>query len=304
MADTHEGFVRSVERLVRERINEAVTPVAGAEVAEALGPGKMLRTRLAARLVTCGAAPADVERCRLLCAATEIAHTATLCHDDIIDNAFLRRRRPALWRSIGANAAVLAGDLLLCASYALVAQTGDPACVAGFARKLSEVCSAEAEEELGVPVDVRDAETCLRLARGTTGPLFAVVARAAAEPEGTLPDALEEAGYLIGTAYQLADDLLDVVGDPDQAGKTLRRDALRGKATLPGVSEHGRRETRARVRALCLQALQTLNSWPSARRAVRTFLSEDLQPVLDRHIRNMSLLSVQTGQRTRPGTDP
>ncbi|MFO7958243.1 MAG: polyprenyl synthetase family protein [Candidatus Brocadiia bacterium] len=296
MAEPQQEFVRMVEELVRTRVNDAAVPLTGEKMAEALAPGKMLRTRLAARLVSSGASPAVREKGKLVCAATEIAHTATLCHDDIIDNAFLRRRQPALWRNVGANAAVLVGDLLLCVAFELIAQTGDAEYMTQFGRKLCEVCIAEAKEELDLIGEPRDEATCLRLARGTTGPLFAMVAWGAAAHRPRLAAALEEAGYLIGTAYQLADDLLDVVGDPARAGKTLRTDALRHKITLPVVADDGRRETRARIHSLCRQALDTAKAWPSAQSAIRTFFSQDLQPVLDRHIRDLDLLSMPAGE--------
>lgn len=296
MAEPQQEFVRAVEELVRTRVNDAAVPLTGEKMAEALAPGKMLRTRLAARLVNSGATPAVREKAKLVCAATEIAHTATLCHDDIIDNAFLRRRRPALWRNVGANAAVLVGDLLLCVAFELIAQTGEADYMTQFGRKLCEVCIAEAKEELRLIDQPRDEATCLRLARGTTGPLFAMVTWGTAADRPRQAAALEEAGYLIGAAYQLADDLLDVVGDPAKAGKTLRTDALRHKITLPAVADDGRRETRARIRSLCREALDAAKGWPAAQAGLRAFLSEDLQPVLDRHIPDLDLLSMPAGE--------
>jgi len=257
-----------------------------------LEPGKMLRTRLAARLAEEGAARLDPQTLASACAATEIIHTASLCHDDVIDNGRVRRGRPSFWRFTSPSAAVLVGDILLCdALHLLAGAEADPGrhgglplqvngCryLAALLEKTKEVCAAEAEQELTTRGGRPDDATLLRIARMKTGPLFAFVAMAAGGDDADLASALDEAGYCIGTAYQLADDLLDVCGNERSAGKTLGTDSLRRKFTLPQASPDAARE---QVIAHCAAALDCLSLWPRAHRAVTLFLSCDLQPVFD-----------------------
>ncbi len=245
-----------------------------------LAPGKMLRTRLAARLAGACPGPADPLTLRRACAATEIVHTASLCHDDVIDNALVRRTRPTLWKEIGSTSAVLVGDLLLCDAMLLVVRTGDGRYSGTFVDKVQEICMAEAEHELRLRGKRLDESTCLRIARSKTGPLFAFVASVCGGGDEALSAALEEAGYEIGTAYQFADDIFDIVGDEAAAGKTLRTDLARRKFTLPQMSEGGRRSAEERVAGLCASACERLSGWPQAEAALADFLRLDLGPVL------------------------
>lgn len=120
------------------------------------------------------------------------------------------------------------------------------------------------------------------LARAKTGPLFAFVGYVCGSDDRQLSLALAEAGYLVGTAYQLADDLLDVIGDARVAGKTLGTDSRRRKFTLAATARHGQKGARERITELCGLALEHLDSWPCAQTAVDAFFVRDLQPVLDR----------------------
>ncbi len=241
-------------------------------------PGKMLRTRLAARLH--GRLSVPAETLQRVCAAVELTHTASLCHDDVIDNAVVRRGLPALWRVSSRSGAVLLGDLLLCEAMNILIDTEEGRLVRPFLVKLRETCAAEAEQELRLRGSQVERAECLRIARGKTGPLFAFVGLAAGGKDAALSAALEEAGYRIGTAYQLADDLLDVEGREEEAGKTLGTDVARLKFTLAQAPEDGRNATREMVAELCAGALQTARPWLGARRALAEFLRLDVQPVL------------------------
>ena len=286
-ADPDE-LVRCVRGIVDERLAAVVVPLAGREAAEALRCGKMLRTHLAARVACCGASQASHATIERACAAAELVHTASLCHDDVIDNALIRRGQPSLWQRVGPTGAILIGDLLLSTAFELVAEAG-PECVRVLAARVSEVASAEAEEELVLLGGAADEETCLRLARQKTGSLFAFAAWSAGGDDAALRKALQEAGYRIGAAYQLADDLLDVVGHEATAAKSLGTDALRGKPTLPASGRCGPGAARDRIRELGSSAPGVLNAWPKAARAVADFLALDLQPVFDRCLPGMRI---------------
>jgi geranylgeranyl pyrophosphate synthase len=278
-----EQIVAAVRELAVRRLEGAVGHLVGSDELAALAPGKMLRTRLAARLACTPAVAADSERVERACAAVEIVHTASLSHDDVIDGGTVRRGRPTLWRTAGRRGAILIGDMLLCAAFELVTELGAEATCA-FAAAVREVAEAEASHELAAGrTEMTDAGR-VELARAKTGPLFAFPAWSCAGRAGRLRDAVQEAGYRIGAAYQIADDLLDATGREGAAGKTLGTDALRGKATLASAAAEGDEATHRQMRALCRAALDALEDWPDARAAVGEFLALDLQPVLDRHL--------------------
>ena len=249
-----------------------------------LMPGKMLRSRLAARLYEAGSARIDFDELQAVCAATELTHTASLCHDDVVDNALMRRSMPTLWQSAGPTGAILLGDLLLCEATDLMIAIRQGQFLPAFIAKVREVVAAEAEHEFLWRGKQTDEATALRLARGKTGALFAFVAQCCGGDDPALSAALCEAGYRVGTAYQLADDLLDVIGDDATAGKTLGTDRLRDKATLPLNDEHGAHVTTQQITQLCISAGGLLVSFPQAKAGLRAFVLNDLQPVVNRHL--------------------
>ena len=279
-----------VRGLVSARLAEVACSLGGGLNPAQLAPGKMLRSRLAARLVAAGAGGCRPSTVEAICAAVEIVHTASLFHDDVIDGAPFRRARPTLWRESGSTAAVLVGDVLLCEAMALVVETEGGSCVPTFVEKVREVCRTEAEQELVLRRRRLDQSTCLAIARGKTGPLFALVALVCGGEDDVLRAALEEAGYRVGSAYQLADDLLDAFGDPDVAGKTLRTDRRRRKFTLAQCPGDGG-DARRLVAELCRSAARCLESWPSLQGGLRRYLAEDLQPVLRRYDPRLGVMS-------------
>jgi len=276
---TSSQFVQDVRRTVEGKIARAMSFTGDALSSELLEPGKMLRARLAARLLD--ASLVDESILQAACTATELVHTASLCHDDVVDNSLIRRSLPTLWRSAGASGAILVGDLLLCEAIDVLTDSGDGRLLSPFIRKIAEVVQAEAEQELRWRGNEVDAETCLRLARGKTGPLFAFVASVCGGGDGKLAGALEEAGYCTGAAYQLSDDLLDVLGTESDAGKTLGTDLARGKHTLPQVGVCGQDVARDNIARLCSAALACLDDYPAMRDALAEYLLKDLQAVWD-----------------------
>lgn len=278
---TSAGFQANVRGLIAVRVDRIAPTVATRVDTDQFLPGKMLRTRFAAQLVTAGLCvrTATLER---VCAATELIHTASLCHDDVIDNAVIRRFRPTLWRETSPSGAVLIGDLLLCEALDLLLDAENGRYTRAFVAKVRELCSAEAEQELVQRGEQLDEPACLRIARGKAGSLFAFIGEVCGGDDAELSAALEEAGYAIGAAYQLSDDLLDIVGDEDVAGKTLRTDAERRKFTLPHVSEERGALVWRHVAALCGAARSSVAAWPEIQNALEQFLACDLQPALDR----------------------
>jgi geranylgeranyl pyrophosphate synthase len=273
-------FLDRVRVRIGSRLDGLSALTSLAEARDLLG-GKMLRSRLAGRLMLSGAGAADAGLVERAAAAVELVHTASLCHDDVIDNALLRRATPTLWRRTSSSGAVLVGDILLCEAMTLLLETENNSLLVAFMGKVTQVCLTEARQELVYRGRQIDEETCLALAFGKTGALFAFAAEACARMGSDEAAAFGQAGYCLGTAYQLADDLLDVVGNEKQAGKTLGTDGKRNKFTLPQVEPDGAELSIRHVRRLCSEAAQVVDAWPMARQAVEDFLARDFGPVLE-----------------------
>ncbi|MHC4251219.1 MAG: polyprenyl synthetase family protein [Planctomycetota bacterium] len=274
-----EEFLAAVRRTAEPVIRKATGALVPDSGLGQLFLGKMLRSRLAARLVAGGASPADRTSLERLCAATEMVHTATLLHDDVMDNGLLRRALPTLWTQTSTSAAILIGDVLLCKAIDLLATTEGGRYTEVFTSKVAEVCTAEAEQEIflrGKPVDK---DTCLRLARQKTGPLFAFVGLVSGGDDADLAEALEEAGYRVGAAYQIFDDLVDVCGSEDVARKTLGTDVARRKYTLAQETDGGAERAANHVIELCVSVADLLAEFPSARPCVEAYLECDLEAV-------------------------
>lgn len=246
------------------------------------GNGKMLRARLALRVgPATGVSYSTILRAA---AAVELVHAASLLHDDVIDGGFLRRGAPSFWVDKGIPAAILLGDLLLFKALDLLAPLDDHKLLTTIVRLTGEVCEAESEQELVVRERTSDWGTCVSIARRKTGPLFAFPAFAVAGDDPDLQDALLEAGYRIGTAYQLADDMLDANGDPNAAGKTLGSDAARAKVTAARVTAPENMQPSQFIADLCGSATSLLAPWPAVQIAMQLYLDRDVRPVLDAHL--------------------
>jgi geranylgeranyl pyrophosphate synthase len=241
------------------------------------GFGKMLRTALAKSVVGSDAArwpPGIVHAC----AATELVHSASLVHDDVIDGASVRRGMPSLWKSLSTNAAILVGDILLCEAQRILLEARNGRLTGAFMDKVREVCWAEAEQELFARGKRYEVDECVRIARSKTGALFAFIGHACGGDDLSLAAALEEAGYRIGTAYQLADDLADETATEEAAGKTLGTDRLRKKFTLAHGDLLSGGRLRERVAGLCGSACGLLAGWPGVLDGVEGFLSGIFYP--------------------------
>ncbi len=278
--ESHNGFISEVEQLVTARIcNLAVARNFVLEPGNLIS-GKMLRTRMAARLAESYHEENDVETLITVSAATELVHTASLCHDDVIDHALLRRGFPTAWRVTSPSGAILMGDLLFCEAIDLIGELPENDYLTVFISKIREICVAEFEQEIVRRDSLPDKDTCIRVARGKTGPLFAFIGHVCGGRIPALSSALEEAGYLIGTAYQIADDLLDTTGNENGAGKTLGTDLKRGKFTLAHAASDDRGMIYGSILDLCMKALDCVVAWPEIREHMGLFLKLDLLPVL------------------------
>lgn len=251
-----------------------------------LANGKMLRSRLALRVGPAAKVPYDT----LLhaSAAVELIHAASLLHDDVIDGGFLRRNLPTFWVEKGVPGAILVGDLMLFKALDLLGQVEDGRLVHMLVRMTGEICDAEAEQELVLRGHTAIWENCVHIARRKTGALFAFAGFSCGGDDVVLAATLQEAGYLIGTAYQLADDILDISGDESAAGKTLGTDVARYKTTAATAAVSSEIEPGAYIDSLCAQAEKSLDDWPQLKHAWRVFMSHDLKPALSKNLSSVA----------------
>jgi farnesyl diphosphate synthase len=227
--------------------------------------GKRLRGFLALET----AAMFGVGRGRALhaAAAVECVHAYSLVHDDLpcMDDDDLRRGRPTVHRKWDEATAVLVGDALQCFGFELLSDpgAGDAAQRAELVATLARSSGAEgmvlgqaqdiAAETAGRPLTL---DEITELQRNKTGRLIEWPARAGAILGRADPAPLLAYARAIGLAFQIADDILDVTGDSEKAGKALRKDADAGKATF--VSILGLDGARARAEALVDEACAAL----------------------------------------------
>lgn len=242
-----------------------------------IGAGKMLRARMTLELGA--AAGAEHKRILHAAAAIEMIHAASLLHDDVIDGGTLRRGVPAFWSEHGVQGAILFGDMLLFRAIQLVRAVGDHELLKTAIDLTGEVCIAEVQQELVLRGQESDWDGCISLARRKTGALFALSAYAAAT-DPAMADALKEVGYMIGTAYQLCDDMLDAGGNEDLARKSLGSDRRRRKTTAATVVEIDRAGAIRRIEDLVAGAALRLEPWPKLQRHWNSFCAEVVEPVL------------------------
>lgn len=166
----------------------------------------------------------------------EMVHLATLVHDDIMDGAELRRNRRTAARAFGADAAVLLGDALFSQALHVAAQFPTPEVCRVVAESTRRVCSGEIMQTLHRRETEVSRADYFRVIDLKTAELFRVScflgARIADYPAAFVA-AAESFGRHLGIAYQIYDDLVDVLGDEGRIGKTLGTDLASGKLTLP-----------------------------------------------------------------------
>lgn len=170
----------------------------------------------------------------LAAAAIELVHLATLYHDDVIDETEVRRGVPTAHSKWGIEVAVLAGDYLFACGCGLGAEAGGE--VPGIlARAIAEVCEGQIVETGALGDPQRPIEQFLDTIAKKTGALFRAACELGASTsgiEGAERAALVEYGKHLGSAFQLVDDLLDLIGDPEVTGKQPGTDLREGVYTM------------------------------------------------------------------------
>lgn len=244
--------MQSVDRVIRERLHSDVVLIR--QVAEYIigGGGKRLRPALV--LLSAGALGYRGSAHHTLAAVVEFIHTATLLHDDVVDESALRRGKPTANTLFGNAASVLVGDFVYSRAFQMMVNVDDMRVL----RVLADATNVIAEGEVLQLMNCRNADideaSYLQVIRYKTAKLFEAAGRLGALLAGASP-AVEEAmaayGSHLGTAFQLIDDVLDYSGDAGVIGKNVGDDLAEGKPTLPliRIIRHGSPEEAALVRS-------------------------------------------------------
>ncbi len=217
------GQASSFKSEVREAARESINP-----------EGKFIRPILVFAASSGGAF--DMAKVVRLAAVVELIHLSTLIHDDVIDNADMRRNCITANRKYGARTAILLGDAIFSHAMLLALQDGDPKVLNKAAMCVRTICEGEIGQTLADKSVHVTRKRYYNTAFGKTGALFSLACALGAmsiNAGADWVDAAEEAGKQLGIAYQIYDDICDWFMTEKDAGKTLGTDLLTEKQTFP-----------------------------------------------------------------------
>jgi octaprenyl-diphosphate synthase len=171
-----------------------------------------------------------------LAAVIEFIHTATLLHDDVVDNSNLRRGRPTANAMFGNPASVLVGDFLYSRAFQMMVECQNLRILDIVAEATNVIAEGEVMQLMNMHDASLDVDAYLRVIRSKTAKLFEASTRLPAvltQSSAAVETACAQYGQALGTAFQVIDDVLDYDGDAALMGKNLGDDLREGKATLP-----------------------------------------------------------------------
>ena len=196
--------------------------------------GKRLRPSLA--FYTSKLLGSDSEQAMQVALAVELLHSASLLHDDLIDDADTRRGHEAAFRRYGNVVSVMSGDYMLARVLGILARSGSSAFTQLMSDTAAQICEGEVLQFQMATLETYSFENYIKVIEGKTAVLFA----AALEGVAILHDlslakreALRRFGMSYGRAFQMRDDYLDLMGEASQLGKPVGGDLREGKATYP-----------------------------------------------------------------------
>jgi geranylgeranyl pyrophosphate synthase len=229
---TDEGL-QAIEQLLQSSIDSEVDLLNEASRHILSSGGKHLRPHVAL-LSYLAAGGNDLMEAVSMAAAIEMVHTATLVHDDINDHALLRRGRPSVHARWGRTFALLCGDYMFAKVYELMAPYG-PTYNVIMARACTQLVEGETLQAVAAKAGAIDGETYKRIVALKTASLFEGAGRMGALMGGgdeRTVEALADYAYNLGIAFQMVDDILDVVGDPATLGKPIGTDLAQARGTF------------------------------------------------------------------------
>jgi octaprenyl-diphosphate synthase len=242
----------AVDRVIRQRLHSDVALIR--QVSEYIISGGGKRLRPAVVLLAAGACGYSGSAHYQLAAVVEFIHTATLLHDDVVDDSDLRRGRATANTLFGNPASVLVGDFLYSRAFQLMVEQTNMRVMQVLADATNIIAEGEVLQLLNCHNAAVTEEDYLQVIHYKTAKLFeaacqigAIISQSTPEVEGGLACY----GMHLGTAFQLIDDVLDYSGDHVQTGKHLGEDLAEGKPTLPLIRamQCGTREEAGLIRS-------------------------------------------------------
>jgi len=227
--------LQDINRIIKENVkssekefNEAIFPLVNTE-------GKMLRP--AFLLLAAKFGDYNLEKIHNLAASIEMMHMATLVHDDIVDEAKLRRGVETIQHKYSKEYAVYIGDFLFCQCFMMLSKYDySTENLRDISKAISKICMGEIIQHNIRYSKNTNLKKYIKVISGKTAALFAVSFYSGAKESNCSEKTahlLGRVGYYIGMAFQIIDDLLDYSGDTDELGKSAQSDLIKGDYTLP-----------------------------------------------------------------------
>jgi octaprenyl-diphosphate synthase len=248
--------MREVDAVIARRLDSGV-PLVG-EVSRYIISSGGKRLRPALLLLVSAALGFRGDQRFNLAAVVEFIHTATLLHDDVVDESTLRRGRATANESFGNPASVLVGDFLYSRAFQMMLDAHDVRVMEILADATNVIAEGEVMQLMNMHDPELDEPAYVQVIRSKTAKLFEASARLGAvlaRAPAPLEQACADYGQALGTAFQIIDDVLDYAGATEEMGKNLGDDLREGKVTLPLIAAM-RRGSEAQ-RALIRRAIET-----------------------------------------------
>jgi octaprenyl-diphosphate synthase len=243
--------MQAVDSIIRARLDSEVVLVR--QIAEYIisSGGKRLRPALV--ILSAGAFGYQGIHHHHLAAVVEFIHTATLLHDDVVDDSELRRGQPTANALFGNASSVLVGDFVYSRAFQMMVEVDNMRVMQVLAEATNVIAEGEVLQLMNCHDPEIDEQSYLRVIRFKTAKLFEAATRLGAMIAGAdsgAEAALASYGMHLGTAFQLIDDVLDYSGDHTTMGKNIGDDLAEGKTTLPLIyaMQHGSQEDAALIR--------------------------------------------------------
>ncbi|NWK78154.1 octaprenyl diphosphate synthase [Aquitalea sp. LB_tupeE] len=226
--------MQTVDRVIRARLHSDVVLIR--QVAEYIITAGGKRLRPVITLLSGKALGYEGDHLYELAAMIEFIHTATLLHDDVVDESDMRRGRETANALFGNAASVLVGDFLYTRAFQMMVTTNNMQILQVMAEATNIIAEGEVLQLLNIGNTELSEQDYLQVIQYKTAKLFEAAARVGAliaNGSDIQVKALADYGMYLGTAFQIIDDVLDYSGDADTIGKSLGDDLAEGKATLP-----------------------------------------------------------------------
>ena len=244
--------MREVDAVIAHRLDSGVPLVAEVSRYIIAAGGKRLRPALL--LLGAGALGCHAPQRFSLAAVVEFIHTATLLHDDVVDESVMRRGNATANETFGNPASVLVGDFLYSRAFQMMVEVQNMRIMAVLADATNVIAEGEVMQLMNMHNAALDEAGYLQVIRSKTAKLFEASARVGAILANASPEmesACADYGQALGTAFQVIDDVLDYAGEAQTMGKNLGDDLREGKATLPLISamQRGTAEQRSLIKS-------------------------------------------------------